>query len=217
MKTFSLVASRLLLLVSAVSGSSAVLADPDMFAPERNGRAYWYLGAGAYRPDINAQLSNQQGKFGLVAGAGYRASAQLAWELDLFEGYQKLDTPTSISPGLFGTVDAQASLSTMGIAATARYIYPLGRLEPYAGGGAGLYEIRLRASGQQLGLPAEFVMRSTELGWHVLAGADYYVGSTIALGVEFRLRKVSANFDGVVPGQVEAGGRFVTLMLRGTM
>lgn len=218
MKTFSLVAGRLLFALLTVTGASAG-AEPGMFAPERSGNYYWYLGGGGYRPDSNAQLSNQEGRFGIAGGLGYRYSSGLAWEADFLDGFQKLDTPATILPAgygttLQGTVDQQATLSTLGVAATARFIYPLGRLEPYAGGGVGWYDIELRATGQQQGIPMEFISHASGPGWHVLAGADYHLSNRTSLGVEFRLRKIRVDMDNIALGRVEVGGSFVSLLLR---
>lgn len=220
MKPFSLLASLIFAVLMTLTGVSAARAEPEVFAPERVGSIYWYLGGGAYHPESNAQLSNQEGRFGIVAGLGYRYSRWLAWEAGLLDGYQKMDTPPGILPAGYGTlfqgtVDPQASLSTSGVTVTARFIYPLGRLEPYAGGGIGIYKIELRATGQQLGFPTEASYGATELGWHMLAGADVHLTEKTSLGVEFRRCKVSADLGSVVPGRVEAGGDFISLMLRG--
>lgn len=222
MKIFSLDTSRLIFFLIAVTGASAALAEPDMFVPERVGKFYWFAGGGLYHPDSNSQLSNQDGRFGLGGGAGYRYSSTLAWEMDLLEGYQEIDTPTTILPAgygtiLQGTVDSRASLSTMGLAATAKFIYPLGRFEPYVGGGIGIYNIKLRATGQQLGISNEFTYSAREYGLHVLAGVDYYITNGKSLGVEFRKRKITTELENVVPGRVDVGGSFLSVIFRSTI
>lgn len=219
MKTISLYAIRLIFFLVAITGASVVLAEPDIFAPERIGKFYWYAEGGLYNPDSNAQIRNQDGRFGLGVGAGYRYSPMLAWEMDILDGYQKMDTPSTILPAGYGTifqgtVDPQASLSIVGLAASAKFVYPLGRFEPYAGGGIGIYDITLRATGQQIGISNDVTYSSHEYGVHMILGADYYLTNRMSLGIEFRKRKITTELESVVPGKLAVGGSFLSLMFR---
>ncbi len=198
----------------ALLGAAPVLAEPEMFSSGRIGKPYWYAGAGKFNPDGNAQLGDQEGKFDLLVGGGYRASANFSWELDLLLGHQNVDTPASIVPSIFGTVDPRSSLDTTGVAGTVKYVYPLGRLEPYAGGGIGIYTVRFRATGQQFGFPGELTRDATTLGLHLVAGADFYVTDSTALGIELRKVRVRANLGDVIPGEIDAGGSCISLLLR---
>ncbi len=214
MKPFYGYSSRTIVFLIALLGASDVLAEPDMFAPERVGRPYWHIGAGAYIPDGNSQLGNQEGRFDLLLGGGYRHSANMAWELDFLSAWQNFDTPATISPPFLGSVDPRSSLSTEGVSGTAKFIYPLGRLEVYAGGGMGIYSVKFRATGQQLGFPGALERSSTALGVHLVAGADFYVTDKSALGIELRNTKVNASLGSIVPGDIKAGGSCVSLLLR---
>lgn len=214
MKTLQGSTARIVVFLMALLCAADLLAEPEMFASGRIGKPYWYAGAGKYSPDGNAQLGDQEGKFDLLAGGGYRASANFAWELDLLSGHQNVNTPASIVPSFFGTVDPRSSLDTTGFAGTAKYIYPLGRLEPYAGGGIGLYTVRFRATGQQLGFPGELTRDTTTFGMHLVAGADFYVTNSTALGIEWRKIAVKANLGDIIPGEIDAGGNCLSLILR---
>lgn len=189
----------------------------DMFAPERLGQLAWRLGAGEFTPTNNSQLGNQAGKFGLSLGVSYRSTANLAWDIDLSWLHQSVDTPATILPPLWGTVDSRSSLDVSGIAGGARYIWPFGRWEPYVGGGLGVYQVEFRATGQQFGIPEDMKVSSTELGLHVLGGVDYAVSAQTTLGLEMRYVRVQTSLGSVLPGTLEAGGRTLSLVLRSTL
>ncbi|HEY6094701.1 MAG TPA: outer membrane beta-barrel protein [Gallionellaceae bacterium] len=201
----------------ALLGTAAAQADPDMFAAERTGQLGWHIGVGQFTPAGNSQLGDQEGKFDLLLGMSYRTSANLAWDIDLLLLHQNVDTPASITPPLWGTVDSRSALDVTGIAGGARYIWPLGRWEPYLGGGLGVYEVRLNASGQQFGIPEDLTVSSTELGVHALAGIDYAVSAHTTLGCEMRYVRVQTSLGSVLPGTLEAGGRTVSLVWRSTL
>jgi opacity protein-like surface antigen len=189
----------------------------EMFAPERTGQIDWHIGAGKFSPTANSQLGDQEGKYDLLLGMSYRSSANLAWDIDLLWAHQNVDTPATIAPPLWGTVDPRSSLDVSGIAGGARYIWPLGRLEPYVGGGVGVYQVRLHATGQQFGIPEDMTITSTEVGLHALAGIDYAVSAHTSLGCELRYVRVQTSLGSVLPGSLEAGGRMLSLVWRSTL
>lgn len=199
-------------------GTCGAWAEDAIFAPERVGMPSWNIGLGSFTPDSNSQLGEQNGEYYLPLGIGYRQSARLEWDFDYTLAHQSVTTPSTIAaPGqgtfLRGTVDARSSLNTEGFAGTVRYFYPLGQLEPFVGGGIGLYKTTFTATGQQLGFPMEMKTSSTDIGFHLVAGIDMYVTQKTAISVELRNAKVNANLGSAV-GDVKSGGRLASVILR---
>lgn len=214
MKPFYAYTSDRIVVLIALLVASPAFAEPGLFAPERIGMPYWYMGGGGYTPDVNSQLSHQEGRFELQLGAGYRESENFAWGLDYLWAHQSVDTPATITAPFLGTVDPRSSLDTSGIAATAKFIFPVGRFEPYAGGGLGIYNVKFKATGQQLGFAGDLERNSIDWGFHFVAGADCYVTDKTSLGIEFRHIRVQSDLGNIAPGKIEGGGSFVSLVLR---
>ncbi len=204
-------------LVALVSPCSA-WAEDEIFAPERIGMLSWNIGLGSFTPDSNSQLGEPHGEYFFPMAIGYRQSATLEWDFDLTFAHQTVKTPSTIAPpgqGTFfqGTVDARSSIDTEGFAGTVRYFFPQGQLEPYVGGGIGLYKTRFAATGQQLGFPMEAETSSTDLGFQFVAGLDIYITRKTAVAVELRNVKVNAGL-GYGIGNIRAGGTSASMILR---
>lgn len=194
-------------------GAAGAMAQP---LPEaaRASPYYFHLGIGGYLPDVNAQLSNQQGHYGLQLGGGRRITPNFAWEMDLSTYQQDLDTPGTITAPVFGTKDPRSTLTTTGIAGTAMFIQPFEALEIHAGLGLGVYAVRFKTTGQQFGVPVQLTRDQNSLGWHATAGISLKVANQLRVGLDYRQLKVQASFSDVAPGTVEAGGGAWFLLLR---
>ncbi len=178
---------------------------------------YVYLGLGSFEPVRNAQLNQQHGRYSMAFGAGWRMTPQLALELDLSTFQQRLDTPAGVTAPAFGTVDPRATLSSSGLSGHARYSLPIGPVQLHAGLGAGVYTVRLLASGQQFGLPTQLIRDDRgRLGWQASAGVMLPLGRQMELGLDYRRLNLQASLGSVVPGRLEAGGSAWMLMLRFT-
>jgi len=199
--------------ISLFTSANVVHAEPEPTADI--GATYFTFGVGAYRPDSSAQFANQSGQYGVAFGLGYRATRTLAWEVEFIDAYQRLDTPASLSAPASGNWDPRASLHMEGIAATLKYIFSHGRIEPYAGAGIGWY--RSSFSTTSSGTAGSYARDedSDDFGVHLSAGVDYYVAEQHAFGVEFRSLRVNAHFpQSGLTGTVHAGGNFLLLKYR---
>ena len=198
----------------------ALLAAPPALAQapgeERVGRPYLYGGLGGVDPERNPQLANPSGQLALALGLGYRQSRYLAWEAELAHHSQRVDTPTNLQgPFFFVNVSGRTELFTTGAAASARLIYPGGRFEPYVGGGLGLYRSTLRVPAEVFGISGStFEKNDTELGLHVLAGADYHFGQRASVGLQYRKVQVDADFGPEIAGTVKAGAELLLAQFR---
>ncbi len=178
---------------------------------------YVYLGLGGFQPVPNAQLSQQHGRYSMAFGAGWRVTPRVALEVDLSTYQQRLDTPAGVSAPPFGSVEPRSTLSSSGLAGQARYSQPIGPVQLHAGLGAGVYTVRLLASGQQLGLPTQVIRDDRgRLGWQASAGLLVPLSKQFELGLAYRRLHLQASLDGVVPGRLEAGGSAWLLLLRFT-
>lgn len=175
---------------------------------------YFHLGIGGYRPDVNAQLGNQQGLYSLLFGGGRRITPNFAWEIDLSTHQQELDTPGTITAPVFGSKDPRSTLSTTGIAGTAMFTRAFEALEIHAGLGLGLYAVRFKATGQQFGLPVQLTRDQNSVGWHASAGVSLKVSDKLRVGLDYRQLKVQASFSDIAPGNIEAGGAAWFMLLR---
>ncbi|MBC8008148.1 MAG: porin family protein [Prolixibacteraceae bacterium] len=172
-------------------------AQDKIFEPERVGR--WYLSgaAGASIEETNTQFFDQDDRFGLAIGAGYRLSRHFALEIEGLFASQHVDTTSSI-PGLaLGSADDGANLYSRGIGGLLKFILPLDRLELYVGGGVGIYSTTLL----------------TDVGFQAIAGADFFVSRRISVGLEFRRLNLDAIIGALVP-ELELGGDFLFVTVR---
>lgn len=204
-------------LLSTAFAIAAILAASGAAAQSRHGEAraeHWYIGGGlgGFSEQDNAQLSGQDAKFATFFSGGYRASPHVAVEADLLYWRQQVDTPASIP---LAGADARTDLDTSGIGALVKFYLPLDSIDVYAGGGLGFYTSTLNVRGTFLGLPAEIDESDTNVGFQVVAGADVFVSRRISVGMEYRWVNIEANFDPFVAGDVDMGGQFLFLTVRG--
>ena len=179
--------------------------------------APWYVsgGAGAFKPQSAAgQLENRDGDYSLMLNVGYRYSRYLSFEFDIWAFEQDVDTPATVGPPLFGTLDARGDLSGGSLGAVVKLGWPIGRFEPYVGVGGGVYFSTLRLTGSLFGLPATREEDDTSLGTQWLAGADLMLSRQWSVGFEFRRTFLKASFGDLTSGEVEIGGDSLMLTAR---
>lgn len=185
---------------------TAALAETEMFAPDRIGN--WYIGGGlgGFREQDNSQIGNADGDFGAAFSGGYRLSRSIALEVDGLLSHQEFDTPASAGGG------RRSDLLTNGAGGVVKFVLPLNRVEFYAGGGLGLYTSRVEIDGPLL----ETEEDDTNVGYQLLAGADFFVSRRISVGFEYRKFKLDADFGSAVPGgKADTGGDFGFATVRG--
>lgn len=177
-----------------------------MFAPDRVGR--WYLGGGigGYWEESNSQLQNQAGQFGGFFSGGYRATPNIALEIDALSSYQRIDRPPSVS-----TSNGRSNLTSGGVGGVVKFILPLDRIELYAGGGVGVYNTVLRVKDN----PFKTEDDDTNFGYQGLIGADYFITRNFSVGLEYRKFKLDAKLEPTMAGKIDAGGDFVFATFRG--
>lgn len=183
---------------------------------EQVGRKHLYVSAGAFAPDGNSQLRNQSGQYGLSLGFGSRFAPNWSWEIDFLMAEQRLDTPAAFrSPVFLTTTSGRSTISSFGLGGGVKYSLPLGRFEPYLGGGIGFYRTTLKVPRQQLLFISNDVKRNDSgIGFQFLAGADVHFGARSALGLQYRKLDLKAQFGTEVPGEVRVGGDFLFLQYR---
>jgi opacity protein-like surface antigen len=196
-------------LMFATIALNPVIAGADstwMFEPERVGR--WYIGGGlgGFREESNSQLQNQEGQYGGFFSGGYRATPNIALEIDGLFLYQRLDTP----PTVF-TSDGRSRLNSAGAGGVVKFILPLGRVELFAGGGLGIYSTVLRVKDS----PFHSERDDTDLGYQGLVGADFLVSRKVSIGLEYRKFKLEADLEPTIPGKIDVGGDFLFVTVRG--
>ena len=196
-------------LTVAITAFSPMVAGADstgMFAPDRVG--HWYLGGGAggFWEESNAQLQNHSGQFGGFFSGGYRATPNIAIEIDGLSSYQRFDTPTSVSSS-----NGRARLTSSGVGGVVKFILPLDRIELYAGGGVGVYNTVLRVKDN----PFKSEEDDTDVGYQGLIGADYFVTRNFSVGLEYRRLKLDAKLDPTIAEKIDAGGDFLFVTFRG--
>lgn len=196
-------------LMFAIIGLNPLIAGADssgMFAPERVGR--WYLGGGVggYWEESNSQLQHQEGQFGGFFSGGYRATPNIALEIDALSSYQRLDTPPAVSSS-----HERSRLTSSGVGGVVKFVLPLNRFELYAGGGVGVYNTALRVRNS----PFRDEDNDTDFGYQGLIGADFFVTRNFSMGLEYRRFKLDAKLEPSIPGKIDAGGDFLFMTFRG--
>lgn len=178
----------------------------DMFAPERVGR--WYIGGGlgGFKEESNSQLRNQDGQYGGFFGGGYRATPNIAVDIDGLFYNQRMDTPPTVS-----TSNSRSRLTSAGVGGVVKFILPLGRVELYAGGGLGFYSTSLRVKDSSFHSERD----DSHIGYQALAGADFFVSRNVSIGLEYRKFKLDADLQPTIPGKIDAGGDFLFATVRG--
>lgn len=192
-------------------------------AAERPGRFYAFAGFSAFAPQKNSGLQNERGSLANgIFGGGYRISPSLAAELNFLFDYHRLDTPASAQPvGSFQPGTLKSYLSTSGLAATAKFSFAADRLEPYAGGGIGVYSTRFLTTSEATGCVnncsdtgPRVSERSTDVGYHALVGGDFHVTRKDMFSAEIRYLYLKADFGSVLPGKTNVGGVFLWMGYR---
>jgi opacity protein-like surface antigen len=182
---------------------------------DRVGRPTLDAGIGLFEAQSSHQLENQDGQGVGAVGLGYRPSQRFAWGVEITGFSQRVDTPEGVPASRFTRVEGRSRLSSEGLALSLRYIEPMGRWEPYAGGGFGWYRSKLEVRGSSFFFRDTLAEeRSNDFGAHLLAGVDYWIRPKIALGAELRYLRLNAKFDELVPGTAHVGGTFLMFRYR---
>jgi opacity protein-like surface antigen len=173
------------------------------------------FGAGSFVPqDGTGQLRNQSGQYSLAFDASFRRSRYLSFGFDIFANDQRIDTPSTVTAPIFGTVDDRAHIAGGGFSAVAKLGLPVGRLEPYVGAGIGLYFNSMIVTGSVLGLPARAEEKDTGIGEQLLAGMSFRTSDEWLLGFEYRRTFLKAEFGPLTHGEVDLGGNSYLLTMR---
>lgn len=183
-------------------------------APQGPGQKYFYLFGGSFSPEKDRQLGDENGKLTLGLGFGSRHSQHIAWEIEIPFHYHSVNAP-DLSPVFLTLTSGRADISTFGLAGNVRLIYPRDRLEPYLGGGLGLYYTNLEVTRFVVGFPGSFRTSDINIGLQLLAGVDYFYGEKgRSVGLQYRKLILDASFGSEVPGSVKVGGDALLLNFR---
>lgn len=170
---------------------------------------HWYIGGGfgAYSEEDNPQFSNQDAGAAVFFSGGYRASPNIAIEADALLWDQDFTAPATIP-----NAQGRADLVSTGASAVIKLIAPIGVFDLYAGGGLGFYATNLNV---EVGSGAEIDETETDLGYQLLVGTDIYVSRKLSVGLEYRWLNLETSFNPYVTGDVDAGGQFFLMNVRG--
>lgn len=202
-------------LVGALSALAcfAAAADEDWAAQRRSA----YIGVSRLQPETDAQLSGQDGKWGFAGGVGWRFSRHVALELELLYTGQEADMPVLQSSGSTPAAGRQrAHVYVYGFGGTVRFLYPVGRLQPYAGVGLGYYAAEISEFGS---IPNFFLnssfseRRDHGTGTHFVLGFEYAFAPTSAWRFEYRWLRLDADFGPEFGGPTRIGGGMPMLAL----
>jgi opacity protein-like surface antigen len=206
-----------ILAVLLVGVSGPANAEPDSAMDEMQGlRWYGSLGIGAFKTGSESdQLPNREGVFTWMGNIGYRYSKHLRFEVDFQDIEQQCDTPPTVVPFLFGSVDSTTDISSLGFAGVAKLVMPLGRFEPYVGAGVGFYYSTLTIDGTFLGIPVDYEEETdASVGHQLLAGFDIWISEKRSLGFEYRRLFLKSSFGAITNGEVDIGGSSLMGTLR---
>ena len=215
-------AAGAMLFALGLSSAPQALAQGDP-ASAYTGSFYAFAGLGAFFPQKSSQLQGERNSpANFIAGGGYRAAPSLSVEANLLLGARKIDTPPNGQPqGPFQAGSLDSSIGMLGFAATAKYTFQLDRLAPYFGGGVGAYRSAFLTTSEAQGCTQNcsdtgprVTRRSSDLGIHALAGADFHITPNDMVMAELRYLRLKADFGDVVSGKINAGGTFLWLGYR---
>lgn len=180
-----------------------------------------YFGVTSLRPDADRRLARQDGHTGLIVGHTWRRSRHLAIDLSVLDTGQQANMPkVERSRAAASGSRRDAQINVTGIALGAKLVYPVGKLEPYAGAGVGYYASEISSWGTivHLFLPSDFAKRSdSDIGTHLTLGLDYAVSPAALLSLEYRQLSLEANFGPEFGGRTKVGGGMVIVAIRSVM
>ena len=178
---------------------------------------HWYIGGGfgGYSEESNSQLTNQDAGAALFFSGGYRLSPYVAVEADLLGWTQDFSTPASIAPGILSSAEARTDLTTTGLAGIIKFYLPIGIVDMYGGGGLGFYASHLFVEGTGSASGSQINQTDSDFGYQLLLGADVYVSKKISIGLEYRWLTIETNFEPTIAGELDVGGEFLLMSVRG--
>jgi hypothetical protein len=205
-------APRLFLIAAlAYAASPAACAD---VGPKFN----FLIGAGRFQPDTGGALQNREGDGGFELGFGTGFAPGWGWDASFMVFSQDVDTPAGLRNGGFLVrTDPRADVVTNGFVGQLRYATRIWRLEPFAAIGAGWYRSELHITRSSIATSfslgdASIKKKDSDIGTHLLLGAELRLGTRWSLGWQQRWLSLQASFGPEVPGSVDVGGklRFIT-------
>src|SRR5260221_5896247 len=153
---FRITAATLALAFALGAAGIASAQAPGLVAPvpQDTGRLYGFGGLAAFGPEKNSGLANERGTLSnFIGGAGYHAWPNWAVEANVLIDTRKLDTPAGVvaqlPAGAFQPGTAKSTISSSGLAVSAKYRFSGGPLVPYLGGGMGLYTTRFSTTTEE--------------------------------------------------------------------
>ena len=148
---------------------------------------------GIYQANEDSQLVNLESRYagGVSAGVDFNRPRYLGIDIELLSISQKYDTPTSLVPPVFGTIDHNTSIDTTALLLGVRGFYQLeSRLSFYGVFGLGYYRTLMEVRGSTVGLPAKLEETDTSIELYYGAGASYMFGNW---GVSLNYRHITLN------------------------
>lgn len=148
----------------------------------------------------------------------YAFSVELALALErhqivtgIFQGMHWLKSD-GIDASFIGDVDDEVFLVSQGVQLGYHYLLGDERLVPYLGGGVGLYQTTMTATGEQLGIRRDREETYWSLGLHGSAGIGYRFDA-VEVGVRLRQQWISPVTFEDIDKQIDPGGLYSAVVL----
>ncbi len=199
------------MLVVTLCGSAAAQPEDDASDPKLQKRYISAFAASVDGDDAGSRLGDPGGNFAFGLGGGVRMNPNLALEVDFVFDIRDYDLPEDTVVPLFVSVDDIDLTSAFGFF-TVKGIYPTKRVELYIGAGLGLGYSELEMRGR-LFLFSGTVEKESEfnVAAQLAAGMNFAPSRRTQFGLELRQIEASASFGALSGGEIDIGGRMLSL------
>lgn len=193
-------------LLGGVIGSLCNAAAAQGLRPDGGSRSPWSFGVGGFSQGSAVARRAQAPMLGLdLQRPGLALDPGSGWRDDLRFGMSRAPRPLALDR--LGEASTASTFSARGVSGTARYALPLGGLQLFGGGGAGLYQFRA-------GLDDRYDPLAGNLGLHAVAGVSLPVADDTEVGISLRRVWIRGEAAGTAGTTVDEGGRFIFFGLR---
>ena len=132
------------------------------------------------------------GSFGFLAGMHYKIPSQPGLAIGAEGGYLMLGGEDETF--VFESIPVEASLDLSVIPITGQVTYFIGAQEakamPFVTGGAGFYQLRVKAEASAMGVSASETETSSEVGMNLGGGVKMNTDSSVSFGADVRYHLV---------------------------
>jgi opacity protein-like surface antigen len=198
----------LLFTVGLLLADRDALAEQSYFAP---GSMQLTVYGGSFDSNPEAQFVGIRNEYSLGVIFGYDLPnvSYVGLDMELLGANRDIDT--TILPPIFGTLDNDTTVETVGLLFGGRVYYPVTRaIRVYGVGGLGYYRTNLRVTGTLMGFPGVYEEDDTSFEFYYGAGLSYEF-ETWSLGFHYRHINLNGDFGSFQISDAELGGDLLAL------